>query len=106
MGSSSVWGVVRSFAVTEYDWSCDLGIFQSWWLKVMSPYIPHKSVQPIQLLSMPPLLDDPPLQHCLVNMMEIDPKDSPFSPPVKHIYASVWICFQVNMLKSLGPCHT
>ena len=38
MGSSSVWGDVRSFAVMEYDWSCDSGIFQSWWLKVMSPY--------------------------------------------------------------------
>ena len=39
MGSSSVWGDIQSFAVMEYDQSCDLGIFQSWWLKVMSPYI-------------------------------------------------------------------
>ena len=48
----------------------------------------------------------PPLRHCLVNMMEIDPEDSPFLPPVKHIYASVQICSQMNMSKSLGPCHT
>ena len=39
MGSSLVWGDVRSFAVTEYDRSCDSGIFRSWWPKVMSPYI-------------------------------------------------------------------
>ena len=38
MGLSSVWGDVWSFAVTEYDRSCDSGIFQSWWLKFMSPY--------------------------------------------------------------------
>ena len=38
MGSSLVWGDVRSFAVTEYDRSCDLGIFLSWRLKFMSPY--------------------------------------------------------------------
>ena len=38
MGSSSVWGDVWSFAVMEYDQSCDSGIFWSWWLKFMSPY--------------------------------------------------------------------
>ena len=43
MGSLLVWGDVWSFAVTEYDWSCDLGIFRSWWPKVMSPYTDWKS---------------------------------------------------------------
>ena len=38
MGSLSVWGDVRSFAVTEYDRICDSGIFRSWWPKVMSPH--------------------------------------------------------------------
>ena len=44
MGSLSVWGDVWSFAVMEYDQSCDLGIFRSWWPKVMSPYTPFFGV--------------------------------------------------------------
>ena len=38
MGSSSVWGNIRGFTVTEYVQSRDLGIFQRWWAKVVSPY--------------------------------------------------------------------
>ena len=38
MGLSLVWGDVRSFAVMAHVRSCDLGIFRSWWLKVVSPY--------------------------------------------------------------------
>ena len=38
MGLSLVWGDIWSFAVMEYNWSCDSGIFWVWWPKVMSPY--------------------------------------------------------------------
>ena len=38
MGSSSVWGNIRGFTVTEYVRSRDSGIFRRWWAKVVSPY--------------------------------------------------------------------
>ena len=38
MGSSSVWGDIWGFTVTEYVRSRDSGIFQRWWAKVVSPY--------------------------------------------------------------------
>ena len=41
MGSSSVWGNIQGFTVTEYVRSRDSGIFRRWWVKVMSPYKSH-----------------------------------------------------------------
>ena len=38
MRSSSVWGNIRGFTVTEYVQSRDSGIFRRWWAKVVSPY--------------------------------------------------------------------
>ena len=33
-----MWGDVQSFSVTEFIRSSDLGIFRSWWPKIVSPY--------------------------------------------------------------------
>ena len=51
-------------------------------------------------------VEQPPLQHYIINMTEIAPKDSPSSPLVRLIYGSARIHSQVNRLKSLGPCCT
>ena len=48
MGSSSVWGDIWGFTVTEYVWSRDLGIFRRWWAKVVFPYTEPKKVKDIQ----------------------------------------------------------
>ena len=47
MGSSSVWGNIQGFTVTEYVQSHDSGIFRRWWVKVVSPY---SAIPPIVLM--------------------------------------------------------